>query len=476
MKYGLLICKNTDNIGDDIQTYAQKRFLPKVDCFVDREQLDTFFPEEKWEEPVAVIMNAWYMYQKFNWPPSPYIFPLFISIHISPKDYFGIGTDFLDGMGGEYLKQYEPIGARDLSTLQILREKGVDAYLSGCLTLTVQLHKKKQPNDIVYLVDVDLEAEAVIKKMFPDENYRVVHHAVNYSEEKISYEARMQRVEHLLEQYQDAKCVITSRLHCALPCLALETPVLLIYEDEYENRIKTFLNLLYYVRRNDLLEGHLSYNVSSPNKNKTKYLEIKMKLEETCNVFITKCEEKLRNFDTQEIINWRYYWLEQATWQKSLLGKSEWTFRQELNKQQEWIKNLEKDKEWFHSQLKNYKAREKELQEYIESLVSGKDWLEQNFLKQKKYIDELINTKIWLENQAKEHETYIESLVSGKDWLEKKTENQTQAIEKQETMIVDLEQQVNELKNLNSKLQYQLEVLKKDKMVQKIIKLKKYQV
>ena len=31
MKYGLMYYKRTDNIGDDFQTYAAKRFLKKVD-------------------------------------------------------------------------------------------------------------------------------------------------------------------------------------------------------------------------------------------------------------------------------------------------------------------------------------------------------------------------------------------------------------------------------------------------------------
>ena len=36
MKYGLLVFKETDNIGDDIQAYAAERFLPKVDYYIDR--------------------------------------------------------------------------------------------------------------------------------------------------------------------------------------------------------------------------------------------------------------------------------------------------------------------------------------------------------------------------------------------------------------------------------------------------------
>ena len=47
MKYGLVIYEHTDNLGDDILTYAVMRFLPKIDYLIDRESLDTFCPEEK---------------------------------------------------------------------------------------------------------------------------------------------------------------------------------------------------------------------------------------------------------------------------------------------------------------------------------------------------------------------------------------------------------------------------------------------
>ena len=42
---------------------------------------------------------------------------------------------------------------------------------------------------------------------------------------------RLSKARALLRRYSSAKLVITSRLHCALPCLALGTPVLLLRQD-----------------------------------------------------------------------------------------------------------------------------------------------------------------------------------------------------------------------------------------------------
>lgn len=121
MKYGLIYYKNTDNIGDDIQNYAVMQFLPHIDYLIDREALSDFSNEVK--EDVAVIMNGWFLHNKFNWPPSKNIYPLCTSMHFTPNDYIDIGYKFLDDIGGDYLKRYEPIGCRDLSTKKMLESK-----------------------------------------------------------------------------------------------------------------------------------------------------------------------------------------------------------------------------------------------------------------------------------------------------------------------------------------------------------------
>ena len=153
MKYGVVVCKNTDNIGDDVQSYAAKCFLPSVDYVIDREGLDTFQSEQG--ETVKAIMNGWYMYSKFNWPPVSCIDPLWVAMHISKNDYFGIGDRFLDGVGGEYLRHYGLIGARDESTMKMLRDKEIPCYQSGCLTLTLPQMGDINKTDEVLLVDVD---------------------------------------------------------------------------------------------------------------------------------------------------------------------------------------------------------------------------------------------------------------------------------------------------------------------------------
>ena len=64
MKFGVVIHKPTMNLGDDIQTYAAAKLLPHVDYQIDREYISDFKSEN--DEPVAVIMNAWWMWKKWT--------------------------------------------------------------------------------------------------------------------------------------------------------------------------------------------------------------------------------------------------------------------------------------------------------------------------------------------------------------------------------------------------------------------------
>jgi len=110
MKYGIMYYKETDNIGDDIQTYVAKRFLPKIDYLIDREALNCFIPEQK--EYVSVIMNGWFMHNKAAWPPSLYINPLLVSMHFTCLEKIDVGEKYLQGLGGEYLKTHQPIRSK----------------------------------------------------------------------------------------------------------------------------------------------------------------------------------------------------------------------------------------------------------------------------------------------------------------------------------------------------------------------------
>ena len=365
MKYGLILNLATDNVGDDIQSYAAAQFLPSIDCVIDRESLDRF---DNSDEPVKAIMNGWYMYNKSNWPPSEDIDPLWVSVHISESDYFGIGEKFLTGPGAEYLRQYSPIGARDESTLEMLRRNGIDAYLSGCLTLTLPRNDSAEKTDEILLVDVDPASEQCIRRHFPEERYiSVTHKADPETYRLLPVKERMERANALLRRYQSAKCVITSRLHCALPCLALGTPVLLLYKDEFASRIKSFLAYLHYATPDNLSDALQSYDLRQPPANSEAYLPIREKLIHICEDFISAPAKKPAALPPPEELH---------RWQKALLQPSELHLRREAARMTGWIGELEKARDYLSGQCEMKDARIRELEEWCQAVTDGKDYLE----------------------------------------------------------------------------------------------------
>ncbi len=253
MKYGLLTYKEGKryfNVGDYVQSLAAQQFLPKVDVFLNRENLAEYDGSD-----IKLIMNGWFTHNVKNWIPSSHIRPLFVSFHLNSSAI----SSLLNENALSYLKKYEPIGCRDYYTADTLRSKGVDAYFSGCLTLTLDSYKIDDSfrTDNIYIVD-PLFSYPTIRKCLS--NYKTftksvvfgdimkVHKKGEYlknilDEELIndsiyvnheihsgvySDREKFEIAKDLLCKYAAAKLVITSRIHCALPCLALGTPVVFI--------------------------------------------------------------------------------------------------------------------------------------------------------------------------------------------------------------------------------------------------------
>lgn len=284
MKYGLILFKDTDNIGDDIQSYAASQFLPKIDYVIDREKMDEFIPEKK--EYVTTIMNGWYLHKKHHFPFSPYINPLLVSMHFSENDLVTKpGYKFLDGYTKEFLSQYGDLGCRDASTKEILDKLGYKTYFSGCMTLTIDKVTDSKRGDYICAVDMKPALVEKLKVLYPDTEIKeMTHWLVPEEQGKLTLEERMNRVKEFLATYQNAKFVITDRLHVALPCLALETPVLLVYYEHNADRLETFKEYVTHCSE----EEYLAYTQEDFEKiqNPTYYKNIRSSLKKKVKKFI----------------------------------------------------------------------------------------------------------------------------------------------------------------------------------------------
>ena len=343
MKYKLLsVGKDNSkipsiNIGDYIQALAASQFLPSIDGFIDRD--DELMNYDGCQ--CKMIMNGWYMHKPQNWPPSNKIIPLFVAFHINSAytSYFG-SSESLD-----YLKKHEPIGCRDYHTLNFLKQRNIDSYFSGCLTLTLgNKYYSKDKDDTIYFVDpyvcysrnplsvignffkllLSLRAILIIaKKMKPyrmNKNWLtrlygvtcfynqykpifgkdvlkraeyIAHIDRNYRMYCSNEEELLKEAERLVILYSKAKLVVTSRIHCALPCLGLNTNVFFVenknIDKSNESRLKGLTALFNIIESN---KGHLSFPHGIPNiydtPNPVEWKNYAEELTKKCRDFVNK--------------------------------------------------------------------------------------------------------------------------------------------------------------------------------------------
>jgi len=388
MKYGLMYYKDTDNIGDDIQTYAAIRFLPHIDYYIDREDLNCFIPEEK--EYVSMIMNGWFLHNKMAWPPSPYINPLTISMHFTSLEPIDIGEKYLQNIGGEYLKKYSPIGCRDNETQNRLNRNGIENYFSGCMTLTINKFDDIEKQDYICVVDTNDEILDKVRCSTKRE-VKVISHWTNPDEIKSkSFEERIKDVENLLKTYQGAHVIITERLHVALPSMALGTPVILVHSKNFEeDRLGSFLKFVDNYINEEFLNMDVESLLENPRENNNEYLEIRNSLIKRCKEFISECENDNLDIDLLPDIN-KYYdsYVKNIKWYKELYEeirikhKENWI---NLNKEIGDLKlkeiEITKDNDILFNTIKEYK-------EIIANLESDKE----NLYKE---LEKIYNSKSW---------------------------------------------------------------------------------
>jgi hypothetical protein len=282
MNYSLLkYPRRLSNLGDYIQSLAARQFLPRVDQLISRERLGAYQGEA-----TKLIMNGWYAHSAEYWPPSSAIKPLFTSFHLNS----GRREALLTPDAIAYLRSWQPIGCRDHFTAETLQQCGVDAYFSGCLTLTLGSYRQEEAmRDEVLFVDVPLGLFKRPEALRAERSVRRAAASAKSPHEKLFFDcfdsgliAKAKVITHkptplqnnphsaflcaeaLLHRYARARAVVTTRIHCALPCLAMGTPVVFVNLSQKETKTCRFgglLELLNYISISQ--DGSLQSNILS---------------------------------------------------------------------------------------------------------------------------------------------------------------------------------------------------------------------
>ena len=267
MKHGLMyylsLGGNNKNIGDYIQSIAADQFMHATEL-VEREHLHEYRGEK-----MKVILNGWFMHYPENFSPSEDIVPLFISFHLRPR----MADLLLTPATVAYMKAHGPVGCRDKTTVALLEKKGVPAYFSSCLTLTlgrsfkavdaenrrgvcfvdpihcltkwdalrglpwmvmhpvmtVRLFAKMQcqalkDKKLKFHLQMFLKLGAFLRIYLKLFTKRLLLNAEYYSHsvrERLftDEQSKFDYCRKLLQRYAEAKFCVTCRIHCALPCV-----------------------------------------------------------------------------------------------------------------------------------------------------------------------------------------------------------------------------------------------------------------
>lgn len=241
----------TENIGDDIQSFAAASiFSPKYiinrDNFNQVYDYETGEPTEIQESEIHLIMNGWMMHDINGYGPYSKEFtrnyqfpitnnkikPIFISTHISPHVPY-----LQERKCMEYFRNNTPIYTRDLSTTKILQTHNIESEFVGCISQlldrdSVPDNFKSEYENKIFFVDYNGNIE-------DRENTFIVSHYSDSLREKSIFE-RKKIVLNLLAKYKYAKKIVTSKLHCFLPCRAMGINV--EYKGPIDERTKELVN------------------------------------------------------------------------------------------------------------------------------------------------------------------------------------------------------------------------------------------
>lgn len=201
--------KRMRNYGDDLQIHAIENLYHYMGI--------------EYSDVVRITVQELFTYEG-EYLILPINYPLYgVYNHISPKIipvYLGISLLSSCMNDSLKLKQYEPIGCRDYHTLQILRKSGIDSYLNGCMTLALPKLENYNKEGKVFIVDACEELMQCMPDHIKEEaifQTHLVYHTFASEEDSMT----------IYERYKkEARLVITSRLHCAVPCLAYGIPVI----------------------------------------------------------------------------------------------------------------------------------------------------------------------------------------------------------------------------------------------------------
>jgi hypothetical protein len=216
----------TINLGDNMQSIAVRSVLKRIGIRPeDIVSINRDGTRDYSGELVSLIMNG--VFPPHCFPMSPKLHPIFIGFH---------ATAAVISENRNYFRRYAPIGCRDTETRDHFQAHGIDAFVTGCLTMGL-LPRVDTPSSTKLLVIYGSGAgelpASVIKHVPPSllDTAEFVSHRMPVMEYPLSENQCLQierYVEGLLKDYASrATLILTPLHHAATPCMAMGIPTII---------------------------------------------------------------------------------------------------------------------------------------------------------------------------------------------------------------------------------------------------------
>lgn len=270
--------QDTINLGDYVQSIAAMNLLginedQQEVAFVDREDLKALPINYKEGHKVKFIANGWYTHNQSSFPLNSNIEPLFTSVHID--DRFILTDEVIKSF-----KRFEPIGCRDLKSVEKLSKFGVVSYFSGCLTLTFEESDNKREG-IVFVVDNLVDEMGVVASYSQLKKWKGFNKLLNVllneydlcdienatfltqnSSIYLSPKEQFKKARSNLEILSKADLVVTTRIHILMPSMSMGTRSLMLITNINDDRFKGLLKYWNYIDFTNSKEPDDNYSVS----------------------------------------------------------------------------------------------------------------------------------------------------------------------------------------------------------------------
>lgn len=213
-----LFSYTTPNLGDDTQSLATAMIMGAPDCYVDRDRLDGVrLPERH-----TLVMNSWFAIKRYEAiPEAASIEPVFFGYCMGRREL--VNDKWLT-----FLARHQPIGCRDTETVEWLTGQGIEAHMTGCITLWMGHRLTPVPQGKrqgIYMVDVPEGIERLIPVSIRERAVRLTQEP-DKSLRWAGQKARFRAIARFYDMLAGAELVLTRRLHTMLPCVAFQTPVI----------------------------------------------------------------------------------------------------------------------------------------------------------------------------------------------------------------------------------------------------------